>query len=402
MRPLEGIRIVECAQMISAPFATSILSDQGAEVIKVETADGIGDRLRFLGDRREGMGCVFHGFNRGKKSVTLDAKDERGLDALIRLIDTADVYIQNFRPGVADRMGIGPDAMRARNPRLIAVSVSGFGSSGPYVDQMVYDFVIQGLIGLAAREGDPGRPRLSRHFVVDKATALTVAQAISVALYHRERTGEGQHLEVDMLAAGLQFFWSDGMADQTLLGDDIQRVTHQSAGYDVRRAKDAFVSVNLASKTTWPRLVEALDSDELRNDPRFADYDSRQAHSEELGEAVGAILSQMTAEEIVERLRAHDIPGGRVVGVEEVHLDPQVQHNEVLVELDSGAMGPRREPRPAARFGAEDTPLPEPAPRLGEDTNTVLASLGFSDAELSDLAADGVTWTNPGAADTSQ
>lgn len=391
MRPLEGVRIVECAQMISAPFATSILSDQGAEVIKVEAADGVGDRMRYLGDRRGGLATVFHGLNRGKKSVALNAKDPRGLEALTRLIDSADVYVQNFRPGVAERLGIGPEAMRARNPALVAVSVSGFGPSGPYVDQMVYDFVIQGVIGLAVREGSEERPRLSRHYVIDKATALTSAQAISVALFQRERTGVGQHIEIDMLAAGLQFFWPDGMADHTLLGDGIERVTHQSASYDVRRTKDQFISLNLASKSTWPRLVEALDSDELRNDPRFADYDSRQAHAAELNDAVEAVLSTLTADELLERMVTHDIPGGRVLGFDDVHHDPQVIHNQVLVEIDSGPIGPRREARPAARFGAEDTPIPEPAPLLGADTDAVLADLGYSDADLADFARQGVT-----------
>lgn len=162
MLPLEGIRIIEAAQMISAPFATSILSDQGAEVIKIEAANGVGDRMRFLGDRRGGIASVFHAVNRGKKSVTLNTKDPEGVDALLRLIDTADVFVQNFRPGAIERMGVSAEVALKRNPRLVYVSVSGFGPTGPYVDQMVYDFVIQGHVGLTAREGMDGKPRLSK------------------------------------------------------------------------------------------------------------------------------------------------------------------------------------------------------------------------------------------------
>ncbi len=391
MLPLADVRIVEAAQMISAPFATSLLSDQGAEVIKVEAANGVGDRLRFLGDRRNEMATVFNGQNRGKKSVTLDTKRDEGREALVRLIDSADVFVQNFRPGVAERMGVGPDAMRARNARLIYVSVSGFGPTGPYADQMVYDFVVQGMVGIAAREGTDERPRLSSQYVVDKATALTVAQAISAALYQRAVTGEGQHLEIDMLGAGLQFFWPDGMCDHALLGDDFVAQRHMSEAYDVRPTKDGFVSLNLASKSTWPRLLEVLDSEVITNDPRFADFETRQENAQELMGLVDEILAELTTDEVIARMRANDLPGGKVLRFEEVHLDPQVVHNHALVELVDGAIGARREARPAARFGAVDTPLPQPAPTLGADTDTVLAALGYSADELARLAASGVT-----------
>ncbi len=264
--------------MISAPMAASLLSDQGADVIKVEAANGTGDRMRGLGNIRNGMGSVFHACNRGKRSIALDTKADAGRDLLIELIEGADVFIQNFRPGATERMGVGAEAMRERNPRLVYVSVSGFGADGPYADQMVYDFVIQGVTGLAAFEGGSGRPQLTKNLTIDKATALTVAQAVTAALLHRERTGEGQHLEIVMVSAGLQFVWPDGMWNHALQGEGITETPPMSANYDVRPTKNGFITLNLATNSTWPRLCAAIDP-ALADDDRFATYADRQRNA---------------------------------------------------------------------------------------------------------------------------
>lgn len=375
--------------MISAPMAASMLSDQGADVIKVEAANGGGDRMRTLGDIRNDMGTVFHACNRGKRSVTLNTKSDAGRDLLIELIDTADVFIQNFRPGATDRMGVGADVMRARNPKLIYVSVSGFGATGPYADQMVYDFVIQGVTGLAAFEGAGGKPQLTKNLTIDKATALTVAQAITAALLHRERTGEGQHLEVDMVSAGLQFVWPDGMWNHALQGDGITTTPPMSMNYDVRPTKDGYITLNLATNSTWPRLVAVVDP-ALADDPRFATYTDRQNNAAALAEAVDAVLGQLTSAEALERLRVHDMPGGPVLALDEVHEDAQIVHNDTLVTYDSPTIGMIREPRPAARFGAAPAPDPVGAPAYGAHTVEILNELGRDDAAIADLAAGGV------------
>ena len=389
--PLEGFRIVEAAQMISAPFATAILSDQGADVIKVEAADGIGDRMRFLGDKRGGLASIFHTVNRGKRSITLNTKKAEGVKALLELIDTADVFIQNFRPGAIDRMGVGADVALARNPRLVFVSLSGFGQTGPYADQMVYDFVIQGYVGVAAREGSGGAHRLSRTYVIDKATALTTSQAITAALLQRERTGVGQHLEIDMLAAGLQFQWLDAMSNHTLLGDDIAATPNSGANYDVLATNDGYVTLNTASRFTWPRLEAMLDSPSISDDPRFQTVESRQEHGAELFATVAAILADLSSAEVIRRMRANDLPGGQSLDLDQIHLDPQVIHNGAILELDDGPIGQRREPRPAARFGAVAPEPAGPAPLLGADTNAVLAELGYTTSDLARLAELGVT-----------
>ena len=202
---LSGFRIVDVSQVISGPVATRILADQGADVIKVEPPGG--DILRHMGGKG-GLAPTFTTTNRSKRAVVLDLKKPEGLATLKRLVASADVFVQNNRPGAAERMGIGEDALRAVNPRLIYVSISGFGESGPYSHKRVYDPLIQGMSGLAEIQGGPGgRPALVRVIVPDKVTALTAAQSITAALLSRERTGEGQHVRLSMLDAVIAFVW---------------------------------------------------------------------------------------------------------------------------------------------------------------------------------------------------
>jgi crotonobetainyl-CoA:carnitine CoA-transferase CaiB-like acyl-CoA transferase len=382
--PLDGIRVIEAAQMVAGPLAAMLLSDQGADVVKIENADGVGDRFRFVGTRHKGIGAAFGGVNRGKRSVVLDLKDERGRDAARRLIDGADVFLQNFRPGVAERLGLGPDEMLARNPGLVYTSVSGFGPTGPYREQMVYDFVIQAKTGIAALQGD-----LVKTIVVDKVTAYTVAQAITAALLARERGAGGQHLQLNMLDVGLSWFWPDGMVNATFLDDEVTVVGHMADGYEVRPTLDGHVALLANGNRTWPRLCAALEPAWL-DDPRFATMEDRLDRPEELGEAVNGVLAGLTTEEVLSRLRKNDLPGAAVTPLEEVHLDPQVIHNESLVEHDWPTVGRVREPKPAPRFGATPAAIGGRPPRYGEHTEEVLAAAGYADDEIAAFRAAGV------------
>lgn len=390
MQPLAGIRVVEAGQMISAPMAGVIMAEQGAEVIKVELADGVGDRLRQLGTSRNSVSALFNGVNRGKQSVTLDTKHPDGLQALLDLCATADVFLQNFRPGAAERMGVGEAQVRAVNPDIVYVSVSGFGRTGPKAEQKVYDYVIQAMTGMAdLQQGNTGAPQLVRQFVIDKTTAITVSQAITAALFARERGHGGQHVELSMLDIGLWFFWPDGMMDRSLEGDDIAEASHFADMYSIRPTRDGAVAFVASGNRTWPNLCRAFKP-ELLDDPRFTTMRDRDVNGEALAAIFDEAVGGLTTAEAMQRMVDNDVPGARVVRRDEVADDPQVIHNGSLVQLDDGPIGRRVEARPPAIFGGGERVVPAAAPVLGADTESVLASLGYDDARIATLRAAGV------------
>ena len=390
MQPLAGVRVIEAAQMISAPMAGVILAEQGAEVIKVELADGVGDRLRQLGSQRNSISALFNGVNRGKQSVTLDTKHPDGLEALLDLCATADVFLQNFRPGAAERMGVGEAQLRAINPDIIYVSVSGFGSTGPKADQKVYDYVIQAMTGMAdLQQGDTGAPQLVRQFVVDKTTAITVSQAITAALFARERGQGGQHVELSMLNIGLWFFWPDGMMDRSLEGGDVVDASHFADMYSIRPTTDGAVAFVASGNRTWPNLCRAF-APQLLDDERFTTMRDRDVNGAALSEIFDAAVASLTTDEALQRMADNDVPGARIARRHEVADDPQVVHNGSLVRRADGPIGPRVEARPPVRFGDGERVVPAAAPALGADTRAVLASLGYDDERIARLDAAGV------------
>ncbi len=246
---LEGIRVVDLTSMISGPTATMILADQGADVIKVENPATGGDYVRHGANRRGGFSANFVNNNRNKRSVTLDLKQADGIAALLRIVATADVFIQNFRPGVAQRMGLGEDAVRAARPDIVYVSIAGFGFEGPYAPKPVYDPLIQALSGLATVQAgsDRERPRLVRTIVPDKVTALNAAQAVTAALLARERCGEGQHVHLAMLDAIVAFLWHSDMGSQTFVGDELPQ-QHAASFIDlIYETADGHISVAVMS-----------------------------------------------------------------------------------------------------------------------------------------------------------
>ena len=386
--PLTGYRIVDLTAMISGPVATMMLADQGAEVIKVEPPAG--DIVRRMGHDLGGVTSSFVSANRSKKSVVLDLKSDRGRGLLDRLVESADVFVQNFRPGTAERMGIGEDAVRARRPDVVYVSISGFGERGPYRHKRVYDPVIQALSGLADIQTDreTGRPMMVRTIIPDKVTALTAAQAITAALLHRERTGEGQHVRLAMLDAMVAFLWPEGLVNLTVVDRELPEPRSRLAPDLIYRTRDGYITVGAVSDSEWQGLCAALERPDWLSNPLFATPHDRTVNVVERLEQTQEVLRRRTTSEWLERLDAHQVPCAPVLTQPELVEHPQVVANE-LVELRAHPdMGPYRQARPAARFEGSPSGIAGHAPRLGEHTREVLAGLGLDPAEIDALYAE--------------
>ncbi len=384
--PLHGYRVIDLTSMISGPLATMILADQGADVIKVENPDG-GDHTRAANNRRNGFSASFLNNNRNKRSVALDLRDPSAKDVLNRLIATADVFIQNFRPGVAERMGFGEAALRAIRPEIIYVSISGFGETGPYASKPVYDPLVQGMSGLATIQAgsDTERPRLVRTIVPDKLTAIVASQAITAALLARERTGQGQHVRLSMLDAVIAFLWASDMGSQTFIGDEFPQQDAASFIDLIYETATDYISAAVQSNKEWQALTRALEKPEWLDDPRFRTPASRQKNINDRLSMTQDVLRTRSAAEWLERLTREGVPCAPVLTRSAMIRDPQVVANDIIVETEHPEAGRLRQARSAARFSVTPATIRHGGPELGEHTAEVLGELGYSAAEIAAL-----------------
>ncbi len=371
-------------------MATMILGDQGADVIKVEPP-GRGDLTRALGGGTRRMSPIFATCNRNKRGIVLDLKQPAGVELLKRMVASADLFVQNFRPGAAERMGIGEAALRAVNPKLIYVSISGFGDSGPYAHKRVYDPVIQALSGLADIQGGSGkRPRMLRLIVPDKVTALTAAQAMTAAFLARERTGEGQHVRLAMLDAVISFLWPEGMARHTYVGPDIG-VSRPSEVRDlVFETTDGFITAGAVSDAEWQGLAKAVGHPEWLEDERFKTPAGRVKHADARLEMTADVLATRSSDEWLELLDRHQVPCAPIVRREDLADNVQVVANDLIVESEHPLTGRMRQPRPPARFEGTPSDIRRPAPGLGEHGDELLTDLGLDAQAIAALHDDGV------------
>ncbi len=373
---LDGVRIVDLTSMISGPVATMVLADQGADVIKVEPASG--DLVRYLGLGKDGLTGTFLSSNRNKRSIVINLKSEEGKKVLFDLVRTADIFVQNFRPGTAERMGIGEDDLRKVKPDLIYVSISGFGEHGPYARKRVYDPIIQALSGLAAIQADreSGRPRMIRTIIPDKLTAMTAAQAMTSALFSRERTGEGQHVKLSMLDAMVAFLWPEGLVQLTFPGGEDHGSRAQLAQDLVFETADGYITVGAVSDAEWHGLCEALEQPQWLEDERFDTPHKRVVNVAERLELTQEIIATETSEAWLALLDEHDVPCAPILDRKALLDHAQIKANEIIAEYEHPQAGVIRQPRPAAIFSKTESAIREQAPLLGQHTREVLAELG--------------------------
>ena len=384
--PLDGIRVVDLSQIVSGPMAACILADQGADVIKVETPGG--DPVRTLGPKKGDLSSMFIAVNRGKRGLALDLKQPAAADVLVRLIERADVLIENFRPGIIERLGFGYERCRDINPRLIFASINGFGPGGPYANIRVYDPVVQAVSGLAATQIDrDGKAGLIRSLIADKVTALTAAQAIVAALFMRERGGGGQRVDIAMLDAAVAFNWPDGMYNHGFVDEAPPPFPEYGSLMRLWSAADGKVAIGFLQNAEFVALARAVGLDDLATDARLQSVGGRMQHQAEWAPRLTAALQATDLDTLMAGFIREGAVGGRVNSLAGVLDDPQVRHNRIVTEIDHGPEGRVRGARPPARFAATDAAPLRPAPRIGEHSRAVLAELDYEPAQVDVLLA---------------
>jgi crotonobetainyl-CoA:carnitine CoA-transferase CaiB-like acyl-CoA transferase len=389
--PLHGIRIVDLSIALSGPWAVGMLADQGADVVKVEPP-GIGDIGRWVGPAIGGVSAMAQIVNRGKRSLAVNLQREEGREIVRALARRADLFVQNFRPGVIERLGLGYDLLAATNPRLVYVSISGFGSYGPYAGKSAYDPVVQAYGGLAAvQAGADGKPQLIRHTAADKITALTASQAITAALFARERGAGGQHLQISMLESVVNFVWADAAGNEVLLDSDGSQPSSFSRDQKLWPTLDGYVIAAPVSDEDVARICRGVGVDGY-DDPQVSTILARRQNPQAfqaLLRRVYEAVARMTTAEAIRGMEAEKAPCGAVLGPAELHRDPQVESLGMLEDSVHPRAGRLRQPRPAARFAATPAKTGAPAPTLGQHTDEILAEIGFGE-RVSALRAAGV------------
>ncbi|MGE3849997.1 MAG: CaiB/BaiF CoA transferase family protein [Gammaproteobacteria bacterium] len=388
--PLAGYRIIDLSRVLSGPVATMLLADQGADVIKIEPLEG--DITRMMGVGSDGMTSGFLNMNRGKRGMALDLHSPAGIEVVLKLVATADVFVQNFRPGAAAELGLGLEAVRALRPDIVYVSISGFGDVGPYAGKRVYDPVIQALTGLTdiQADNDTGRPRMIRTVVPDKTTALTAAQAITAALLARARHGRGSHVQLAMLDATIAYLWPEGMINYTRVEAGADRRIGQLAQDLVFKTVDGYITAGAMSDAEWRGMCTVLEQPAWLEDPRFKTTAARFIHARERIAATAAVLATRTSAEWLAALDEHGVPCAPVLSRAETLEHAQVLANDLIREYEHPGLGRVRQPRPAARFEGVHFDRQPLAPRLGQHNAEVLAELGYDAEQVAALRHAGV------------
>ena len=380
MTPLDGIRVVDCSGYIAGAYAGMMLADLGASVVKVEPLEG--EAFRELPG--------FYAWNRGKRSIALNLKSAEGIAIVEALVKQADVFLENMRPGVADRLGLGYDRLSELNPRLVYCSVTAFGSTGPYIDRPGFDPLLQAMSGMMVLQGFGGPPQYLRIAVTDYYTASLAAQAMLTGLFVRERTGRGQRVETSLLHGSLSF-----QSGNTVEYEGKPTGFRPSPTYRLYEAGDGeWFFLACGNQSFWVKLCKALALDDLAHDPRFASWMLRNQHASELMPLLEARFRAEPRVHWLALLAEHDIPAAPVQTLTEFMAnDPAVRHHDLVREYDHPELGKLRMAGQPVVFS--DTPTVDPgrAPLLGEHTDAILRELGYDDTAITDLRRKGALRT---------
>lgn len=383
--PLAGIRVIDITTVVLGPFCSQTLGDMGADVIKVEAVDG-GDSIRLIGpSRTPGMGSYYANLNRNKRSLTLDLKQPAAREALLKLVETADVFVHNMRIGAASRLGLDYDTLRARNPKLIYACASGFRKGSSMQEFPAYDDLIQGVSGVASLNAGPdGAPRYFPTVMVDKLTGAQLASMIGMALFHRERTGEGQEIHLPMMETILSFMLVEHLWHGTL-GEPEKGMGYPRMLTPHRRpyqTKDGFISVIAHSDAQWNKLFEAMGVPDYKDDPRFNSVSARSRNIDAVYATLTEGMKQRTTDEWLAELRPADIPCGKANTLAELFSDPYLQETGYFQDYDHPVEGKVVIPAIPARFSKTPPNVHRPWPTLGQHTHEILAEIGCSEAEI--------------------
>jgi formyl-CoA transferase len=388
MKVLEGIRVLDMTNVLSGPFATMHLALLGADVIKIENPDG-GDLARKLGDvpeyNKDLLGTSFLAQNANKRSLTLNMKADEGKEIFFKLVKTADVVVENFRPGVMARLGCSYEELCKINPRIIYCAISGFGQTGPDAFKPAYDQIIQGLSGVMAVNGDERLNPLRCGFpVCDTVGGMNAAFAIMAALYYRERTGEGQFIDIALLDSIMPLMgWVAanlliGGQQPVLLGND----NFTAAPSGMFKTQDGYINIAANQQQQWEDLVDELGLPNLKTDPHFQERDTRKSNRSLLTPLLEARLTQNTTTHWVEVLNARGIPCGDVVSLEAALTSEQVRHRQVIADVEQPGIGNIKIFNLTAKFSKTPAQIEMPPPRLSENTSDILGELGYGTEEL--------------------
>jgi crotonobetainyl-CoA:carnitine CoA-transferase CaiB-like acyl-CoA transferase len=385
------VRVIDCSIALTGPYALALLADQGADVVKIERP-GFGDIARYVGVAVNGTSALYTVCNRGKRSIAIDLHTDEGRDVAMRLASDADVFVENYRPGVLERLGLGYDVLASTNERLVYASLTGFGPTGPYAGKSAYDTVIQAYGGFGANQADPetGEPRFLNQTAADKVTAMFAAQAITAALFARERTARGQRVEISMLDAVVSFLWADAAGNEVLLDSDRSMKSSFVSNFRPFRFTDGYGTVTPTSDADFAGMCRCLGVDGY-DDPLVATIGER-ARNRDATQAIMTrcydAAARLTTAEAMTRLEAERVPCGVVVAPHDLPDDPHARAIGLFEESSDPAVGRVRRPRHPNRFSDTPAELGGAAPALGQHTDEILTELGLA-ADIARLRAAG-------------